>query len=128
MFYCLEQWSLTTSWVGSISCEFKPWPGRRWNFKIVIFFVRYVYLYSLLWTRICQFESFCNVCAYTYFIIRCVHLYFNKNITCTENKSAKYCGAQKEMIYIEFKNRNDKETNGAKFKLKITAKKDYDCK
>uniref|UniRef100_A0A8W8LZ58 CUB domain-containing protein n=1 Tax=Magallana gigas TaxID=29159 RepID=A0A8W8LZ58_MAGGI len=48
------------------------------------------------------------------------------NITCTENKSAKYCGAQKEMIYIEFKNRNDKETNGAKFKLKITAKKDYD--
>lgn len=43
-------------------------------------------------------------------------------------KSAKYCGAQKEMIYIEFKNRNDKETNGAKFKLKIKAKKDYDCK
>ncbi|XP_052677558.1 uncharacterized protein LOC128158660 isoform X2 [Crassostrea angulata] len=48
------------------------------------------------------------------------------NITCTENKSARYCGAQKEMIYIEFKNRNDKETHGAKFKLKITAKRDYD--
>ncbi|XP_052677559.1 uncharacterized protein LOC128158661 [Crassostrea angulata] len=47
-------------------------------------------------------------------------------ITCTENKSAKYCGVQKEIIYIEFKNRNGKETNETKFKLQITAKKDYD--
>lgn len=49
---------------------------------------------------------------------------------CTENKSTKFCGAQNETIYIEFKNRNGREssTSGTKFKLKITAKKEYDCK
>lgn len=47
--------------------------------------------------------------------------------SCTENKSAKYCGAQNEMIFIEFKNRNGRETSKTKFKLKITAKKEYDC-
>lgn len=39
-------------------------------------------------------------------------------ITCTENKSTKFCGAQNETIYIEFKNRNSREssTSGTKFK------------
>lgn len=32
------------------------------------------------------------------------------------------------MIYIEFKNWNDKEINGVKFKFKIIVKRDYDCK
>ncbi|XP_065937790.1 uncharacterized protein [Magallana gigas] len=47
-------------------------------------------------------------------------------IRCSENTIAQYCGPQDETLYIEFKNRNDGDTYGAKFKLKITAKKEYD--
>lgn len=47
-------------------------------------------------------------------------------ITCTKNKSAKYCGPQDETLYIEFKNRDGRNTDRANFKLKITAKKEYD--
>lgn len=49
-------------------------------------------------------------------------------ITCTENKFTKnmYCGPQDRTVFIEFINRYARPTNEAKFKLKITAKKEYD--
>lgn len=49
-------------------------------------------------------------------------------ITCSENKNTLYCGPQNEILYIEFDDRLDRDTNKASFKLKITAKKEYERK
>ncbi|XP_052677555.1 uncharacterized protein LOC128158657 isoform X1 [Crassostrea angulata] len=49
-------------------------------------------------------------------------------ITCTENKIAPYCGPKNENLYIEFEKRYGRDTNGAKFKLKITTRKEYVAK
>lgn len=39
-----------------------------------------------------------------------------------------YCGPQYRTVFIEFINRYARPTNEATFKLKITAKKEYDRK
>lgn len=47
-------------------------------------------------------------------------------IACIVNESVQYCGLKNKTLFIEFKKRYGKDTNKVRFKLKITAKKDYD--
>lgn len=47
-------------------------------------------------------------------------------IACIANESVQYCGPKNKTLFIELKKRYGKDTNKVRFKLKITAKKDYD--
>eukprot|EP00105_Crassostrea_gigas_P019737 XP_011438329.1 PREDICTED: uncharacterized protein LOC105335890 isoform X2 [Crassostrea gigas] len=47
-------------------------------------------------------------------------------IACIANESVQYCGLKNKTLFIEFKKRYGKDTHKVRFKLKITAKKDYD--
>lgn len=47
-------------------------------------------------------------------------------IACIANESVQYCGPKNKTLFIQFKKQYGKDTNNVRFKLKITAKKDYD--
>lgn len=60
-------------------------------------------------------------------IIICIYFFLIQKIACIANESVQYCGPKNKTLFIELKKRYGKDTNKVCFKLKITAKKDYDC-
>ncbi|XP_048741458.2 uncharacterized protein LOC125655260 isoform X3 [Ostrea edulis] len=46
-----------------------------------------------------------------------------QSVTCSENHDSEYCVSRNKYIYINFEQRNGRDTTAARFQLKLTAKK-----